>query len=122
MQKSFHEVKFDMEFKGRYVEVITKCFELPEDTDPADSFEMQEDIDAVRSGKYGWCCIKVETVIKFEGVTIGTGSDFLGCVSFKDTKDLIEVMEAHDMTENSLKLAKQDADTTINVVKHLIGV
>lgn len=48
----------------------------PEDMDPADSFEFEEDIEAVRNGNVEWFCARVAVYLK--GQRLALGADSLG--------------------------------------------
>ena len=56
---------------------------MPEDTDPADSFDFQEDIDAVRNGEVDWFAARV--VVFKDGYEIG--SDSLGANAYKNVRE-----------------------------------
>jgi hypothetical protein len=101
----FHETVTKTKFMGKSVDLLIRAYDLPEGTDPADSFELNEDIQNVRSGKYGWCCIKVEATLLYEAQVIGTGTDYLGCVTYADMADLKGTMLSHDMPETALARA-----------------
>jgi hypothetical protein len=60
------------------------CLEIePEDTDPADSFQFEEDIEAVRNGTVEWFCASV--VVYFDGREIAR--DSLGCCAYESVRD-----------------------------------
>lgn len=55
----------------------------PEDMDPADSFEFQDDIDAVKSGTVEWFCATVAVYLDGRKV----GSDSLGGCAYNTVKE-----------------------------------
>jgi hypothetical protein len=62
------------------------CEALPEDMDPADSFDFEEDIQAVRNGEVEWFCARVR-VLDNDGRELG--SDTLGGCAYKTYSDFI---------------------------------
>lgn len=63
------------------------CEALPEDMDPADSFDMQEDIDAVRSGAVDWFCARVRILHNETGAELA--SEYLGCCAYTRAQDFV---------------------------------
>src|SRR5258707_7780988 len=64
-------------------------YALPEDTDPADSFDIQEGDDTlerIASGYYDWFCARV-TASK-AGIVLG--DDYLGCCCYESASNFPE--------------------------------
>jgi hypothetical protein len=60
----------------------------PEDTDPADSFESQEDIDAVRNGDVEWFCAVVSVYhVASDGTERRLGWDSLGGCAYNSVRE-----------------------------------
>jgi hypothetical protein len=59
---------------------------IPEECDPADSFDFEEDIEAVRSGAVDWFTALV-TVYGPDGVELG--GDSLGCCAYDSVRDFM---------------------------------
>jgi hypothetical protein len=55
----------------------------PEDMDPADSFQFEDDIEAVRSGAVEWFCAVVS--VYYNGARIST--DSLGACAYKSVRE-----------------------------------
>lgn len=55
----------------------------PEDMDPADSFEFDEDIQAIRNGDVDWFVARV--AVRFNGSIIG--DDYLGGCAYRSVHD-----------------------------------
>lgn len=67
-------------------EIEVRGFVYPEDMDPADSFQFDEDVEAVRSGEVEWFGVTVE-VLK-NGHVIG--SDHLGGCAYKTVHEFFD--------------------------------
>lgn len=104
----FHETVTKTKFMGKKVDLLIRAFNMPEETDPSDDLE-PEDAEKIRNGTYGWCCIKVEATLLHKGKTLGSGTDYLGCVSYVDESCLKGTMISHDMPEVALERAIKDA-------------
>jgi len=68
-------------------------FALPEDLDPADSFESDEDIEAVRSGAVDWFCACVAVYAKTDEPSWRwpeLASDYLGGCAYKSAASFAE--------------------------------
>jgi len=63
----------------------------PEEMDPADSFEFQDDIDAVRNGDVEWFCAVVRVFAKLGSDEpsdwLGLGSDSLGGCAYNSVRE-----------------------------------
>jgi hypothetical protein len=59
----------------------------PEQMDPADSFEFDEDIEAVRNGDVEWFCVKVEVRHSDTGALLGLST--LGGCAYKSIDDFV---------------------------------
>lgn len=59
----------------------------PEDMDPADSFEFQDDIDAVRNGNVLWFCAVVEVQSKRSSWRHVIGRDVLGGCAYRTAEE-----------------------------------
>jgi flavin-binding protein dodecin len=57
----------------------------PEEMDPADSFEFDEDIEAVRNGDVEWFSVKVEVKHNYTGALLGFSS--LGGCAYKSVDE-----------------------------------
>jgi hypothetical protein len=75
------------EFKTR--NFIVTLDVAPEETDPSDSFESQEDIDAVRSGKLEWFTARVGVFLRDAKGERGTmaAADYLGGCAYKSVRE-----------------------------------
>ena len=58
----------------------------PEDMDPTDSFEFQEDIDAVRNGEVEWFCACVSVYLDDKRIAW----DYLGGCAYKSVREFYE--------------------------------
>lgn len=81
----------------------------PEDLDPADSFEFQDDIDAVRNGNVEWFQAKV--AVYFEGKEIA--ADYLGACAYNTVREFYESHRKHkqgdyftDMVHEAVRQAR----------------
>lgn len=72
-------------FETRALAVV--CYAEPEELDPADSFDFDEDIEAVRSGAVDWFCAVVEVQDRESGEVLG--SDVLGACAYKSARDFV---------------------------------
>lgn len=88
-------------FKTRNFEVV--AYIEPEEMDPADSFEFEEDIEAVRSGALDW--FGVEVAVYKNGHKIG--SDYLGGCAYKDAREFFTShRDPDDMNRNCEPMRK----------------
>lgn len=67
-------------------------FAEPEDMDPADSFQFEEDIEAVRNGDVEWFCASIRVYLKGDDDTWCTdwreiGSDHLGGCAYNSIRE-----------------------------------
>jgi hypothetical protein len=60
----------------------------PEEMDPTDSFDSDDDVEAIRSGDVEWFSVKVEVKHSYTGALLGFSS--LGCCAYKSTDDFVE--------------------------------
>ncbi len=63
------------------------CEALPEEMDPADSFDLQEDVDAVRSGDVDWFCARVRVLHRETGAELA--ADYLGGCAYTRAQDFV---------------------------------
>lgn len=115
MKHCISERTFTTTFRGKQVQVHSRIFELLEDTDPADHFEFQEDVENVRSGKHGWCCLKADVRLSYNGRLLSLGFDYLGCVSYDGLEDLKNVAKEHGMEATALEVALKQAEDTFQL-------
>lgn len=72
------------EFHTRNISVYFET--TPEDMDPADSFEFDEDVEAVRNGDVEWFCARVR-ITTAQGLELA--SDYLGGCAYKSVDEFI---------------------------------
>lgn len=88
------------EFEGFEIEFSA----APEDTNPADSFEFEEDIEMVRSGACEWFVARV-TASK-SGIILG--EDYLGGCAYANVCDFLEGGYFEDMRAEAVRLAREN--------------
>lgn len=76
-----------------------ECNFLPEDIDPSDSFEFQDDIDAVRNGDVLWFCAEVRVLDKNTSNVLGR--DILGGCAYRDVDEFIAAHRDPDPTNRN---------------------
>ena len=95
----------------------------PEDMDPADSFQFEDDIEAVRSGAVAWFCARVAVRLKSTGAILG--SDILGACAYESTDDFREShFKSPAESRNTLALKAQNihmCDYFPSMVREAIG-
>jgi len=85
------------------------CDVTPEDMDPADSFDREEDIDAVRSGALDWFQARVR-------VTLGgyeIGADYLGGCAYTHCVDFVKGENRNGYFRDMVRHALQEARATL---------
>jgi hypothetical protein len=85
------------------------CDAAPEDMDPADSFDREEDIDAVRSGAADWFQARVRVTL--DGQEIGT--DYLGGCAYASASDFVEGENRDGYFRDMVRQALQEARVTL---------
>jgi len=85
------------------------CDAAPEDEDPADSFECEEDIDAVRSGAWDWFIARVR--VTMDGREIG--ADYLGGCAYARASDFVEGENRDGYFRYMVRQALQEARATL---------
>ncbi len=90
-------------FKTSRFEV--RCEVTPEDMNPADCFEFEDDIEAVRDGRVDWFTTRV--IVLFDGLEIGT--DYLGGCACYRASDFVEGQERNGYFRDMVRAAVTDA-------------
>lgn len=67
--------------------LTVRAYAEPEDMDPADSFEFDEDIEAVRSGAVDWFSVSVEVKHSRTGALLGLST--LGGCAYANASDFV---------------------------------
>lgn len=93
----------DILYRFETANLVVTCYATPEDTDPADNFQFQDDIDAVRNGDVAWFCAVV-TVTDKTGRELGR--DVLGGCAYRDGDEFVSGPYFHDMVRNALGEAR----------------
>ena len=89
------------------------CDATPDYTNPADSFDFDEDIEAVRSGAVDWFVARV-------CVTMGgreIGADYLGGCAYARASDFVKGDNRDGYFRDMVRLALQEARATLAAMR-----
>lgn len=79
-------MRYETIWKFETARFVIMCDVAPEDMDPADSFQFDADIEAVRNGEVEWFCVRVQVCTK-DGTQLG--ADYLGGCAYKSASDFV---------------------------------
>lgn len=83
----------------------------PEDMDPADSFEFQDDIDAVHNGEVEWFCARV--AVYKDGMDLG--SDYLGACAYKTVSEFYTSHRDPDPMNRNCSIMRAKHEQNVSV-------
>lgn len=78
----------DVIYSFKTANLSVMAYAEPEDTDPADLFDFQEDIDAINNGDVEYFQVTVEITHNHTGGELG--SDYLGGCSYNSTDEFVD--------------------------------
>ena len=91
------------------------CDVAPEETDPADSFCCQDDIDAIRTGALDWFMVRVKVSL---GANV-LGEDYLGCCAYRNASDFSRGIDRDAYFRDMVRAAICDARIELKKIRIL---
>ncbi len=115
-----HKIVDNAAWSFETAQFFTGFYAEPEDLDPADSFQFEEDIEAVRSGSVEWFCAAVRVYFKNSSDNphewLEVGADYLGGCAYNSVREFYTAHRAHksgDYFTDMIREALGAARTTL---------
>lgn len=94
-----------------------------EELDPADSFEFEDDIDAVRNGDVEWFCAIVRVFLKQpDDELLEVGSDVLGACAYNSVREFTESHRGADPMNRNCSIMRAARGQNVSICHYFPGM
>jgi len=101
---------------------VVRCQVFPCEDDPADVFEFEEDIRAVRDGEVEWFDVVVTVNRKASDREVELGRDHLGCCSYKTIDEFITGHRDPDPMNRNCSIMRQARGNNVVICEYFPGM